>query len=874
MCWHRRNRKKVSVILLALALAWTSFQGKGYTAAPTDNSPPSGAVSVNDAADSTSSTRVTLEFPKPPGGLELIRLLNKGAKPDRNLPATVKNYISVFGNKVVFTDSTDGNTDVFLYDFASGEVSRLTQNRVNQISPRIYGNYIAWLDYRSGIADLYLYDLNNGRKRHVDRLFYNKTETVKSWFAFDLNEKYLVYSKKVAKNMDLYLFDLSSGMRYRLTKGGYNILPRLHNDNVVYINREGRQNRIFLANVTTKKVKQISPLNGNFGRPDIYGENVVFSEEANVADPGQEGRLYIYSIAKGASEVVPEIYNTKDPLIYEDRIVWADRSTDDLKEYNLKTQKTKTLTSHGSQKNAFDLQGKRLVWADNYPGQWGIYSLLFDDLIPGLTVTEPADNLKTNNSLLAVAGFAEAGSTVKINGKKIETSPDGNFNRMIELSTGKNEIAVTATDAAGNTATVNRTVYYSDDKVFGLEVGPDPLILGSGMAYVKYNLAQKGYVTVKVFDKKDSLVRTVASGLLQKAGVAFQSWNGKDNSGSLVDDGKYKFVVEARNEAGRIIGRAEKELTASRFPNISNVTGTPDPFNPAEGQAVIRYTVSSDALVTVNIMSGAVPVRSLVYNELKREGDHSVSWDGRDNNGKSVVDGGYNYQIQAVSQTVYNFKHYYRGSITVESQNPVITDLMVNPDPVNLSAGTGIWYRLSENAKITLKIVNNSGNAVRTLLNGAAGKAGFNSVSWDGKDGSGKNLPEGTYKVEVTATDNYGKPSQPVNRSFKAGYIPLITNTTVKPNPFKPGGKKSQAVISFNISNDALVTVEIFTESRYVNTIVAGQKESGGVKAFTWNGKSSKGKLAGPGTYYYRITAVSLTVPYFKSICSGSFTVK
>lgn len=817
-------------------------------------------------------------FPAPsqtPAETELVSLLNMEIKPGRDLPAVINPYVSVYGDKVVFTDSVDGNSDVYLYDFVTGETARLTANPVNQTAPRIYGDYIAWLDYRQGVTDLYLYDLATGKKRRVDRLFNNVTETLAGWFKFDLDEKRLVYSKKQGENRDLYLFDIASGKRERLTNGGINLLPRIYKDNVVYVRRQGGQNRIFLAEIAGRKVKQISPSEGNFDLPAMHGENVIFLRDDNTAVPEKKGQLLLYNIDRGTLETIPDIEGVKTPVMYEDRVVWADRSTGNFREYNLKTKKVKSVTAHVSRKTCPDLQGKRLVWADNYSGRWGIYSRFFDDVSPALTVMEPEDNLRTNNNLAAVTGYAETGSSVRVNGTTVPMDNAGNFNQVLELSTGKNTVTVTAADASGNTATVERTVYYMDDKIFGLDVGPNPVIIGYG-AFIQYTLAQKGSVTIKVLNDGGDLVRTIAGGLLQNAGPAFQSWDGKDNRGTLVEDGKYRFVVEARDETGRFLGKAEKEVTAARLPGISNVSHPAAPFNPIAGsQAVIDYTLSSDALVTVNITGRYNPVVTLAQSEFLQAGSHRIKWNGRDSAGNQVGDGTYEYQIEAVSRAVYEFSAYYRGSVVVEGQNPQVTDLAVYPDPFNLNGGSAsILFTLSENARVTLKILNSKGTPVRTLLKDADSNAGFNSAAWDGRDDNGKTVPAGTYKVEVSAVDGYGKPSLPAAITFKAGSGSLITkagmiqassaalpsvylslSSAVEPEIINPL-KGERAAINYNVNKTARVTVRILKIGAEVNAFTFN--ETGAVsRTVYWDGKDAGGGFAGDGIYTYFIEAVN-----------------
>ena len=77
------------------------------------------------------------------------------------------------------------------------------------------------------------------------------------------------------------------------------------------------------------------------------------------------------------------------------------------------------------------------------------------------------------------------------------------------------------------------------------------------------------------------------------------------------------------------------------------------------------------------------------------------------------------------------------------SQMPVGFKLEQNyPNPFNPS--TTIRYHLPKTTEVVLKIYNIFGQEVRTLVNERQA-AGVNSVIWDGKDQSGKEVSSGIY---------------------------------------------------------------------------------------------------------------------------------
>ncbi|MDG3441778.1 flagellar hook capping FlgD N-terminal domain-containing protein [Nitrospirillum amazonense] len=79
----------------------------------------------------------------------------------------------------------------------------------------------------------------------------------------------------------------------------------------------------------------------------------------------------------------------------------------------------------------------------------------------------------------------------------------------------------------------------------------------------------------------------------------------------------------------------------------------------------------------------------------------------------------------------------------------------------NSTANVSVTYGGTA-ASATMSVYDSTGALVSTT--DVSGAAGTHNYSWDGKDSSGKVLPDGTYSVKVTATDSSGKP---VNTTVK-----------------------------------------------------------------------------------------------------------
>lgn len=115
-----------------------------------------------------------------------------------------------------------------------------------------------------------------------------------------------------------------------------------------------------------------------------------------------------------------------------------------------------------------------------------------DTVPPSLTVTSPAAGLITNNASLTISGTTNDATsspvTVKITLRgtdqgAVTVNSSGAFSKAVTLAEGSNAIVVTATDAAGQTSSVSRTVTLdtSVPKITSAVISPNPVDTGKTM---------------------------------------------------------------------------------------------------------------------------------------------------------------------------------------------------------------------------------------------------------------------------------------------------------------------------------------------------------------------------------------------------------
>lgn len=117
-------------------------------------------------------------------------------------------------------------------------------------------------------------------------------------------------------------------------------------------------------------------------------------------------------------------------------------------------------------------------------------SYTVDTVPPTLTVTSPAAGLTTNSMTLAVAGTTNDSTSspvsivVKLNGASqgtVTVNANGTFSKSVTLAEGSNTIVVTATDAAGKTTEISRTVALDTTapSITAVTITPNPANTGA-----------------------------------------------------------------------------------------------------------------------------------------------------------------------------------------------------------------------------------------------------------------------------------------------------------------------------------------------------------------------------------------------------------
>lgn len=89
-------------------------------------------------------------------------------------------------------------------------------------------------------------------------------------------------------------------------------------------------------------------------------------------------------------------------------------------------------------------------------------SITYSQNPPKISISSPSQSsLSVNTSNITISGSTASDATVTINDRQIIVQPDGKFSSVVNLTNGENTVTIVATDVAGNTSKVTKTVTYA-----------------------------------------------------------------------------------------------------------------------------------------------------------------------------------------------------------------------------------------------------------------------------------------------------------------------------------------------------------------------------------------------------------------------------
>lgn len=280
----------------------------------------------------------------------------------------------ISGNRVVYADTRNGNTDIYCYDLTTGDESRITTEPALQFNPAISGDVIVWEDWRDwgNASRIYAYDLSTPARRPwlisasphaAEKPAISGRTVVWQYWSESGENKYSVWS-----------YDLGTGVQAKVdSAAGNQQNPSISGDKVVWQDDRSGHSEIWMARPNANPADLTSDSSANATNPSVSGQYVAWLDYRNAASV----EVYARDLFTGVLSV--RITNDSvaqgRPTASGTRVVWADNSSgnSDVYCYDFRAQHTWPLTTNAASQISPLISADKVAWQDARSGSNQIY---------------------------------------------------------------------------------------------------------------------------------------------------------------------------------------------------------------------------------------------------------------------------------------------------------------------------------------------------------------------------------------------------------------------------------------------------------------------------------------------------------------------
>ncbi len=295
----------------------------------------------------------------------------------------------ISGNYVVFTDTRNGNADVYLYDLTTGLETNITNRDANQYLNDVHGDFVVYSDFSGATAQIYAYYIPSGVACQLT--FASTSQLYPS-----IGNGIVAYQMQNGSDAEIGTFDLSvldttdfaascsalaagqvSGDAVLPLGPGRQLTPKTSGAWVLYQGfNAGGGARVFAYNRLTQAHFQMPEHDGKAQlMPELDGAHAVYVEDDGVARNVSYFDLDTETFVQLTADANRQSY----PAISGNYIAWEDSRDGNLDVYlhDFATGVTQPLTSDPYNQYMNSIDGNRVVFTDASAGNLDIVMVTF-----------------------------------------------------------------------------------------------------------------------------------------------------------------------------------------------------------------------------------------------------------------------------------------------------------------------------------------------------------------------------------------------------------------------------------------------------------------------------------------------------------------
>lgn len=363
-------------------------------------------------------------------------------------------------------------------------------------------------------------------------------------------------------------------------------------------------------------------------------------------------------------------------------------------------------------------------------------------------------------------------------------APDGTYRYVVTATTPAGEVS-----SASGSVVVDAT----PPKISELAANPSSFSpnvdSGADETAITYRLSEAATVSIRVFKNTD-MIRVLEKDVSRTGDFHGVSWDGKDDSGRIVQDGNYNIVVSAEDKAGNwAIEQNALIQVDTRFGSIGPISLSPNPAFPGDRITVAAPIQGAISTVTVEIDDRRIILEDIDSDQVytaattapEKPGDYPVMVRASNGSGQVLEEASQVLKIASSTIKTRSWKETSQADFFQGSRNKI--DAITSPGDLLLSKNPWEYKTPMPSFRSDFGIVEK--DAKIYVIGGST-----RPDSWTHQDGE----PSALLEIYDPATDSWQSgPSMPTPRRF-TGAAPGIDGKI-----YVFGGYKNHGVYADNV---------------------------------------------------------------------------
>ncbi len=338
------------------------------------------------------------------------------------------------------------------------------------------------------------------------------------------------------------------------------------------------------------------------------------------------------------------------------------------------------------------------------------------------------------------------------------------------------------------------------------------------------------------------------------------TFDGKDNDGLALPDGKYTAVLSGTYQNGNITQAEPYDITIDTKAPQATISVNPQVFGGKNGPTTTVNLQADWSVDWTGVVQSPIGTAEISASQAGvTQNDFPYAWNGKDLNGNELPDGKYTIYVYGTDAAGNRGEsnHVTIGKLTGPTPVSVSLsgDTLTRNGPVETSTVTiNTDLKVKDFVKsYVLTISDSSGQRVYTKTSQSA----LSGVTWDGKTNAGTPVPDGTYSAKLEVIYENGNDETATSSPITVKTLASQVDIEPTAGGLSPNGDGVMDTLTFNLSvnkTEGLSSwmVQFVNDQKGVVRTVKGA--SALPATLTWDGKSDLGFVV-DGTYHARLTA-------------------